>query len=680
MPLKKNFPILFAGCFVFACSCNTTESSKTKQDILAANLDTTVNPADDFFQYANGGWIKNNPIPGDQGSWGIANLVIEENLKRLREIAENSAKENAAAGSDAQKIGDFWTIAMDSAKIESDGTKPIQPLLDKVSAINDIKSLQSAMSSLDNIGISTAFSFYVGQDAKNSSMYALQMWQSGIGLPEREYYLKNDSDMISKRKAYIEHITKILSMIGTDTAKASASAKNILALETEMAKSHRKREDLRDPYANYNKFAVKDLTKVSSSVLWADYINGIGASKIDSVIIGQPEYYTQLGKLLTSTSLDTWKDYLRYRIVDAYAQALPDAFGKEDFAFSKLFSGAKERKPRWKRVISNEEDEMGELLGKLYVKEFFDEKAKQRYSDLVEAIRTALHDRIQNLAWMSDSTKQKAFTKLAAIKKKVGYPDKWKDFSALNIGKESYVQNLINAGTFWHNYNISKLGKPINKDEWDMYPQTYNAYYDPTMNEIVLPAGIFTVPGFKDDELDDALVYGYAAASTIGHEITHGFDDEGRQYDADGNLVSWWTKDDETKFNDRANVMIKQFDEFVPIDSIHINGKATLGENIADLGGILLGWDAFVKTQQYKDNKPIAGLSPAQRYFLGYALGWLGQTSPEQLRNRLLTDVHSPGKYRVNGPFADVDAFYSTFNVKEGSKMFRADSARVRIW
>lgn len=676
MPYKK-LAVIALGLIMFSCN-NVT--SNDKPDILQANLDTTTNPADDFFQYANGGWIKNNPIPGDQGSWGIGNLVIEENLKRLKEIAEEASKKNAAVGTDDQKIGDFWNVAMDTVKIEKDGILPLQQLFDKVKSISNVSGLLNIMAQLDKINISTAFGFYVGQDAKNSSVYALQMYQTGLGLPEREYYLKNDTDMINKRNAYVHHISKMLTMIGTDTSISNKSAQDILLLETEMAKSHRKREDLRDPYANYNKFAIKDLSKISTSVIWPYYLNIMGVINVDSIIIGQPEYYIELGKLLGSTSIETWKDYLRYRILDHYAQALPEAFGNEDFAFGKLFSGAKERKPRWKRVISSEEDVMGELLGKLFVKEYFDETAKKRYSDMVESIRTALHDRIQNLTWMSESTKQKAYLKLAAIKKKVGYPDKWKDFSALKIGKESYVQNLMNADIFWHNYNINKLGKPINKDEWGMYPQTYNAYYDPGMNEIVLPAGIFTVPGYKDSELDDALVYGYAAASTIGHEITHGFDDEGRQFDAEGNLVSWWNKEDEKKFNARADVMVKQFDAFVPIDSLHINGRACLGENIADLGGILLGWDAFVKTQQYKENKPLAGLSPAQRYFLGYSLGWLGHTSPEQLRNRILTDVHSPGKYRVNGPFQDVDAFYSTFNVKVGHKMYLADSARVRIW
>jgi putative endopeptidase len=323
---------------------------------------------------------------------------------------------------------------------------------------------------------------------------------------------------------------------------------------------------------------------------------------------------------------------------------------------------------------------MGEMLGQLYVKEFFNETAKKRYEDMVEAVREALRERISKLEWMGDSTKQKAYAKLAAMKKKVGYPEKWKDFSTMEIGRESYLQNIVNANTWWHNYQVNKLGKPVDRDEWDMTPQTYNAYYNPSNNEIVLPAGIFTVPGYRDEEIDDATVYGYAGASTIGHEIIHGFDDEGRQYDAKGNLVSWWTPKDEEEFKKRADMIIKQFDEYEPLPGYHINGRATTGENIADLGGVLLGIDAYKKTKEYKEGKSIAGLTPMQRYFLGYALGWLSHQREEQLRSRLLTDVHSPAKYRVNGPFVDVDEFYTTFNVKPGDKMYRPDSLRVKIW
>ena len=660
-------------------SCNN-KSAGPKPDILTANLDSTIKPGEDFFEYANGGWLKKNPIPGEQSSWGIGNLVIEENLKRLKEISEKAAAANPAKGSNDQKIGDFWSMAMDSAKIEADGLKPIQPLLDKVNAITDVKSLVNTVSDLKKIGSNTLFSDYVYQDAKKSDAMAYNLSQGGLGLPEREYYFKTDSATINIRNEYVKYITQILTMAGEDATVAATAAKNILALETKLATASRKIEDLRDPYKNYNKMAITDLGKMAGNIDWVSYLKNTGVQKVDSVIVGQPEFFIALNDALTKTPISDWKQYVRFNLIRDMTPVLPDNYGVANFNFTKLFSGAKQRKPRWKRAIQMEEDAMGEMLGQLYVKEFFNETAKKRYTNMVEDIRQALKDRITKLDWMSDSTKQKAYAKLASVKSKVGYPDKWKDFRTMDIGRESFAKNYMNSKLWWHNYNYSKLGKPVDRDEWDMYPQTYNAYYNPSNNEIVLPAGIFTVPGYRDEELDDAVVYGYGGASTIGHEITHGFDDEGRQFDATGNLVSWWTKNDEAAFTKRADVMVKQFNEFEPVKGYHINGKATLGENIADLGGILLGIEAFKKTTQFKENKTISNLTPMQRYFMGYALGWLGQTREEQLRSRLLTDVHSPAKYRVNGPFVDVDEFYTTFNIKPGDKMYRADSLRVKIW
>jgi putative endopeptidase len=680
MRLKQAYLPVLLMLIIIACKSKTETTTAEKTDVLAVNLDSTVSPGNDIFQYANGGWIKNNPIPNDLSSWGIGNLVIEENLKRLREIAEKSASANAAKGSAEQKIGDFWTLAMDSAKIEADGLKPLQPWLDKVNAISDVKSLVATVAELKKIGSSTLFSDFVTQDDKNSEVMAYKFWQGGIGLPEREYYFKDDSATVNIRNEYLKYITTILTMGGDDEATANTAAKNILSLETQLAKASRKIADLRDPYANYNKMAITQLDGMAGEIDWANFLNITGVKKIDSVIVGQPEFFKAVDKALQTVPLADWKSYVKFNLLTDFAGALPDKFGIAAFNFNKLFSGAKERRPRWKRAIQSEENVMGEMLGQLYVKEFFNEKAKKRYNDMVEAIRDALKERIGQLTWMGDSTKQKAYAKLATIKKKVGYPDKWKDFSTMEIGKESYLQNLVSANTWWHNYEINKLGKPVDRDEWGMFPQTYNAYYNASNNEIVLPAGIFTVPGSRDEDLDDALVYGYAGASTIGHEIIHGFDDEGRQYDAKGNLVSWWTPKDEEEFKKRADVMVKQFDEYEPVKGYHINGKATLGENIADLGGILLGIEAFKKTEQYKKGEKINGLTPMQRYFMGYALGWLGHTREEQLRSRLLTDVHSPAKYRVNGPFVDVDEFYTTFNVKPGDPMYRADSLRVKIW
>ncbi len=674
-------PFLFISLTVLFLSCkNNGSSENNKPDFLAANIDSTVNPGDDFFLFANGSWIKNNPIPNEQSSWGIGNLVIEENLKRLRTISEDAAKKNTANGTNDQKIGDFWTVAMDTVKLEKEGLQPIQPLLDKINAIADVKSLITTVADFKKIGSSTLFGEAVSQDPKNSETMAFMLWQGGIGLPEREYYFKNDSTTNEIRAKYISYITKILTMSGETATNAADAAKNILALETKLAAASRKIEDLRDPYKNYNKMKITDLNNLSDKIDWNLYLTKLEVKNIDSVIVGQPEFFKALNTQLTATPISVWKSYVKFNLLSDLSGVLPDAYGQEAFDFNKLFSGAKVRKPRWKRVIQMEEQAMGEMLGQLYVKEFFNEKAKKRYTDMVEAIRGALKDRIGRLTWMSDSTKTKAYAKLAAIKSKVGYPDKWKDFSSMEIGKESLAKNYMNANLWWHQYEFNKLGKPVDRDEWEMTPQTYNAYYNPSNNEIVLPAGIFTVPGYRDEELDDALVYGYAGASTIGHEITHGFDDEGRQFDEKGNLKSWWTAADEEAFKKRADVMVKQFDAYEPVKGYHINGKATLGENIADLGGILLGLEAFKKTTQYKEGKSIANLNPMQRYFLGYSLGWLGHTRIENQKNRLLTDVHSPEKYRVNGPFADVDEFYTTFNIKPGVAMYRADSTRVRIW
>lgn len=676
---------LFISAYFFLQSCklksnNAAEKSKPPLDVLAANMDTTIKPTEDFFMYANGGWIKNNAIPAEESAWGIANLVIEENYKRLREINEKAAKENAARGSTSQKIGDFWTTAMDSVKIEQNGLKPLQPWFDKINSIADVNSLINVANELNTIGVDALFSDFVQQDDKNSEVMSYKLWQGGIGLPDREYYFKTDSSTVNIRNQYVKHIAKMLMLQGQDSVAASKAALAIFALETKLAKASRKIEDLRDPYANYNKMAITSLNKLSSIINWKVSLANRGVKNVDSVIVGQPEFFKALDNVLKTTPVDDWKSYLRFRTIRNFEQALPEAFGEEAFNFNKLLSGAKQRKPRWKRVIQMEEAEMGELLGQLYVKEFFNEKTKKRYSDLVEAIREAYKERIEKLTWMSDSTKQKALIKLAAMKKKVGYPDKWKDFSAMEIGTDSYVQNIINANRWWHNYYLNKLGKPVDRDEWDMSPQTYNAYYNPSNNEIVLPAGIFTVPGYRDEDLDDATVYGNAGASTIGHEMTHGFDDQGRLYDEKGNLKNWWTKTDSAEFTKRAQMIINQFNLYEPLPGAKINGKATQGENIADLGGILLGIDAFKKTEQYKKNGKIAGLTPMQRFFLGYALGWLGQIRDESLKNRLMTDVHSPAKYRVNGPFMDVDDFYTTFGIKQGDKMYVPDSLRVKIW
>lgn len=422
------------------------------------------------------------------------------------------------------------------------------------------------------------------------------------------------------------------------------------------------------------------LTRLCPLVNWPAYWQNTGISNLDSVIVGQPEFFTALSNELKSTPLETWKNYLRFHLVMDNAGYLDSVTFNNHFIYRKTLTGASQPRPRWKRVLDAEENVMGEALGQLFVKEYFNDKAKQRYNDMVEAIREVYKERILNLSWMSDSTKQKALKKLSKISKKVGYPDKWKDFSSLEIDRGPYVLNVARANRWWHNYMINKLGKPVDRTEWVMTPQTYNAYYNTANNEIVLPAGIFAVSGLKDEELDDAFVYGYAAASTIGHEITHGFDDQGRRYDVEGNLKNWWQPQDETKFNDKAKKIISQFNEFNPVDTLHINGEATQGENIADLGGLLLGLEAFKKTEAYKKNEKIGGLTQLQRYFLGYAYAWMYQVKNERLATQVITDVHAPVKERVNGPVVNIPEFYEAFHIQPGSKMYRQDSLRVEIW
>lgn len=681
--MKRSMLVLCGSALLAAASCKSgTEGNggAPAGDVLQANLDTAVNPADDFFDYANGGWIRKNPIPDDEKSWGIAYLVQEDLYKRLKAINEQAVSHPDNPVS--KKIAAFWKSGMDSVRINQQALSGIRPELDMIGNITDISGLMAAAAELNRKGVRAMFGSYVGQDDMNSDKMALMLYQGGIGLPNRDYYFNMDDRTKKIRDAYPGHIERMFNLAAlAPLNETKARSEAVMKLETRLARASRKLADLRDPYKNYNKLAVTEMKKLTPDIDWAQWLHMIGVEQPDTVIVGQPEYFRELNAALKAEPIGVWKDYLRWCLVRELSAYLSAELEEANFSFyESAIKGAKKQKPRWKRVLAAEESAMGEALGQLFVKEYFNEKARQRYSDMVEDIRNALKERIKKLEWMSPATKEKALVKLAKMKKKVGYPDKWKDFSAMDIKDQPYVRNVIAANEWWHRYNVHKLGRPVDRDEWSMTPQTYNAYYNPSNNEIVLPAGIFTVPGRRDEELDDALVYGYAGASTIGHEITHGFDDQGRQYDENGNLKNWWTKEDELNFNMRAALMVTQFNNYMPIDSMHINGSATLGENIADLGGVLLGWDAFVMKEQYKKGGKIAGLDPGQRYFLGYALGWLYNISDKSLANQLLTDVHSPAKYRVNGPFSDVDAFYQVFKVTPANKMYIPDSLRVRIW
>lgn len=667
--------VLMTGLLLVSCK----NSGNEKADVVASNVDTTANPAENFFKFANGGWIKANPIPAAYSQWSIANLVQEEIWAQLKTINEDAADSKAPKGSTEQKVGDFYASAMDTAAIEKLGISPLKTELGQIAAIHDIPSLLSVIASLYISGVPVAMDLGVYQDMKQSDRYAAYLWQGGLGLPNRDYYFNTDT----RTKNIVEdfrsnYVPNMLAFVSG--SKDPNAGSDVFELEKFLAQSSRELEDLRDPYANYNKMSIAQLNQLTPLIDWHTMLPALRV-KTDSVIVGQPEFYQALNTALGKFPIATWQNYLRYMLLSSFSSYLNTAVDDEDFRFyDALIKGKKEKLPRWKRALIWEEDAMGEELGKQYVKANFSPETKQRYETLCDDVFAAFSVRIKNLDWMSAPTKEKALAKLGTVIRKIGYPDKWKDFSKLEISRNSLVGNIRNANDWWYNYHISKLGQPVDRTEWDMTPQTYNAYYNPSNNEIVLPAAIFKIPGFKDDELDDAVVYGYAGASTIGHEITHGFDDEGRQFDDKGNLVDWWQPEDAAKFKEKVKLYIEQFNNYVVLDSLHVNGEATLGENIADLGGLVIALDAFKQTKQFKENKMIAGYTPLQRFFMGYALGWMGHQRDEELASRILTDVHSPAFLRVNGPFSNIPEFYEAFGVREGDQMWRPDSLRVKIW
>ncbi|MES2267991.1 MAG: M13 family metallopeptidase [Bacteroidota bacterium] len=684
MTIKKNTIIAISAFSVGAIiltACQDKNKFYAEHDVLINNIDKSVKPGDDFFKYANGAWLKKNPIPAAYSSWSIFNLVQEDLRNKMLKINEDAVKANAAKGTNTQKIGDFYYSGMDTLNIEKLGLAPLKHELARIDAITDVNGLVAEFANLVTIGVRNPIGAYAGQDDRNSEKIIMQLSQSGIGLPNRDYYYKTDEHTTAVRNDYQQkHLPALFKFLGNDDAAAKTAAQKTYALEKFLADSSRTLEDLRDPYHNYNKMAVDGANKLAPLLSWKATLNDMYYKNVDTVIVGQPEYLRAVNTALTKFSLDDWKNYLRKNLLTEFSPYLNKAVADENFRFyGTVISGRKEQLPRWKRVLDIEEDVMGEALGQIFVKEYFPEATKKRYEDMVEAVRSSFKEHIDKLDWMSAETKKRAYQKLEKVYPKVGFPDHWRDYSGLEISKNQYVQNIMNSARFDRKFNANKLGKPVDRKEWGMTPQTYNAYYNPSNNEIVLPAAIFMVPGTLDEKIDDAVVYGYGAASTIGHEITHGFDDQGRQYDEKGNLKAWWTPQDSAKFAQRADMLAKQFSGYKVGDK-YINGKATLGENIADLGGVVIGLDAFKKTKQYKEGKPINGLTPVQRYFLGYALGWLGHDRAEALSNQIITDVHSPRFLRVNGPFSDVPEFYEAFGVKKGDKMWLDPEKRVKIW
>lgn len=665
---------------MIGCGNNKTKQ-KVELPINIANLDTLVKPGDNFYQYADGGWLKNNPIPADKSRWGSFEELDEENTAQLHGIMEDAAADKTATpGSIKQKIGDFYTSGMDTAIIEKDGINAIKPELDKIDAIKTVADLQKQISFDHSMGMPALFGFYAGQDEKNSTDMIAQLHQGGLGLPDRDYYLSDDARSKEIRVAYQKHLVNTFKLLGYPETEAVKYAATIVIIETELAKASSTRLALRDPVANYNKTDLAGLKKMAPEFDWTLYFNDLGIKDTKAINVGQPKFIIAMAKLTTSIPIDDWKTYLKWNLVRSASSSLSSAFEKEHFAFyGTVLSGIKEMKPRWKRVVDETSGSLGEAVGQLYVEKYFPASAKARMITLIGNLRAALKERIQDLTWMSEATKKEAEIKLENINVKVGYPDKWIDYTPLTITRDSYFTNVMNASHFAVKRDLDKIGKPIDRTEWGMTPQTVNAYYNPNMNEIVFPAGILQPPFFYTNG-DDAVNYG-AIGVVIGHEMTHGFDDQGRLYDKDGNLHDWWTKADAENFKKQTQVLIDQYNHLKVLGDLTVNGNLTVGENIADLGGVNIAYTALQKAMAGKDmNQKIDGFTPTQRFFLSYAQVWRNNIRDKELMRRLKEDVHSPGIARVNGIVYNIPAFYKAFDIQPTDKMYIPVDKRASIW
>jgi len=667
---------------LLVCACTTSEKQQQAwPDPLVLNRDSVARPNDNFFLYANGGWFKRNPIPSTESSNGIFRMIGDTINAQVRRVCETASSAGAEKGSNKQKIGDLFASGMDTVSIDAARLEPLKASMQIIDSVRDVASLLKGIAYLHTIGASPAFSFYVGQDDKISTKYALFFGQGGLGLGDRDYYFNTDDRTVNIRNEYVKHVQAMLFLGGHEESAAGRNAASIMTLETDLAQASRKLEALRDPVKNYNKMPVKKLRSVAPSVNWIDLLTQLGVVNADTVIVGQPEFFTSLNRLLRKYSMEEWRAYLTWNLLDAYASFLSKDIEQQNFKFySTVMRGVTQQRPRWKRVVQTTNGYLGELIGQVYVDEYLPKGSKEKLLEIGNSIRDVYGDHIRNLDWMSQETKTKALSKLAKIVMKVGYPDKWKDLSALQIDRTSYCGNALRANAWFYQDMVSKFGKPVDRTEWGMYPQTYNAYYNPSNNEIAVPACNILVPGFEGRMPDDAILYGIIGGSTFGHEITHGFDDQGSQYDENGNLNNWWTEEDRAKFIAKTKRIVEQFNAYTVLDSVHINGDATQGENIADLGGVIMGYEAFKKTPQYKENQIISGLTPDQRFFLGYGYAWMVNIKDEALANQIMTDVHAPAQFRINGPLSNIPEFHKAFDVKPGDAMYRPDSVRVVIW
>ncbi len=642
------------------------------------NFDNSVKPTEDFFQYVNGTWMKNNPIPADQSQWGSFNEVRERNFKILHQILEDAAANTQAMkGSIAQKIGDFYFSGMDTVNIERQKDFPITDEFNKIERISNTRDLVDVIAGLHEMQGYVPFVFYAMQDMKNSSQIIVNLFQGGLGLPDRDYYTRTDDQSKQLRDQYLAHVSKMFQLMGETPSSAELKSKIVLDFETRLANASMTRIEMRDPEKIYNKMDIDDLTALAPGFTWKQYFSAIGLPRPGEMNVGQPDFFREISAMVNDVALDQWKTYLRWQVINSAAEYLSSDFDNEHFNFfGKILTGQQEMKARWKRVLQTIDGNIGEALGQLYVEKAFGGNAKHRALEMVQNIQDAFRERIKNLDWMSDETKKEALRKLDAFTVKIGYPDKWRNYSSLSINKGAYILNVMAASKFEFKRNLDQIGKPVDRTEWGMSPPTVNAYYNPSMNEIVFPAGILQPP-FFDAEADDAINYGGIGA-VIGHEMTHGFDDQGRKFNADGNMTDWWTEEDGKKYESKSAVIEQQFNKYVAIDTIHVNGKLTLGENIGDLGGLTIAYDALQRAYEKKGRPDdIDGFSPEQRFFISWAQIWRQNIRPEALKLRLATDPHSPGRFRCNGPLSNMEYWMKAFDAKEGEKMVRQEKAKI---
>ncbi|MFZ0414724.1 MAG: M13 family metallopeptidase [Candidatus Acidiferrales bacterium] len=678
--------VILAGMYFFAIgalrarSQSHGNSAAPPHGVELSSLDRTCKPCEDFYHYANGSWLKRNPIPAAYPSWGRFNELQERNRKELRQILEEaSANHNAAAGSNEQKIGDYYASCMNVQQIDAAGAKPLQPEFDRIQAIDNGPSLQAEIARLQILGVDVIFNFGSTPDEKNSSQVIGGADQGGIGLPDRDYYLKTDDKSKQLRAQYVDHVTKMFELLGDDSTKSAAEAKTVMDIETDLATASMDRVERRDPDKTYHKMSASQLQALMPDFSWQSYFQEIGHPGIESIDVTAPKFFEAANRELKTAPLDDWKVYLRWRLTDASARWLSQPFVDENFNFNgKILQGTKELLPRWQRCVAATDNQLGEALGQLYVKEYFPPEAKARALQMVNNLIAALRDDLQTLPWMGPATRAEALAKLNAFRVKIGYPDKWRDYSDYSVDRGPFVLDTLRGNEFESRRDLNKIGKPVDRTEWGMTPPTVDAYNNGVMNEIVFPAGILQPP-FFDAKADDASNYGGIGA-VIGHEMTHGFDDEGRKFDAHGNLRDWWTPADEKNFNDRAQCIVNQFNNYVAVDDVHENGKLVLGESIADLGGLTIAYNALEKDLQSKPRPLIAGYTPEQRFFIAYSQIWAATDRPEFVRLMANLNPHALDRIRSIAAPSNMPAFAKAFGCKPGDPMVRPAALRCQIW